>query len=103
MLRPHVEYVGFSTDAVSRSYQLRATLVTGETHDFVLVIRNEAFLGQRVRYQDAPEICFLRLQRELTAYGEDLPPLRQSVSDEDLAQYREAHAPRQPGPRPSSS
>ena len=103
MIRPHVEYVGFSTDAVARSYQLRVTLVTGEIRDFVLVIRNEAFLAQRVRYQDAPEICFLRLQRELTAHAEGLPPLQQSVSDEDLAQYRQAHAPKQPGPRPSSA
>jgi hypothetical protein len=103
MIRPHVEYVGFSTDGVARSYQLRATLVTGEMHDFVLVIRNEAFLGQRVRYQDGPEICYLRLQRELTTCGEGLPPLLQSVSDEDLAQYRQAHATKQAGPRPSSA
>ncbi len=103
MIRPHVEYLGFSSDAVARSYTLRVSLGTGDTHDFVLVIQNEAFLSKRVRYQDAPEICFLRLQRELAACGDGLPVSPQDVTEDDLAEYRQSHAPKPPGPRPTTS
>ena len=90
-MRLHVEYVGFSTDDVARRYTLRVRLATDEIHEFVLVIPNEAFLSHRLRYQDAPEICYLRLQRDLAACGECLPPDQQSVTDAELEEYRLAH------------
>lgn len=101
-LRTHVEYVGFSADDVYRRYTLRVRLATDETHDFVLMIPNEAFLSRRLRYQDAPEICYLRLQRDLTTYGEALPPDQQSVTDADIDEYRIAHAPKPPRQRPAA-
>jgi hypothetical protein len=103
MVRAHVEYVGFSSDEVARNYTLRVRLASGAERDFVVAINNEAFLSRRVRYQDAPEICYLRLQRDLAECGEDMPPDRTSVSDDDIDQYRVAHAPKSLSHRPTFS
>jgi hypothetical protein len=94
MIRPQIEYVGFVSDGDSRHYTLRIRLPQGETRDVVFVIRNEAFLARRLRYQDAPEVCYLKLQRVLAGDGEGPLPSPQDVSDEDLEAYRLSHAPK---------
>ena len=96
----HVEYVGFSPKGNSREYTLRVRQPTGDPRDFTVAIPNEAFLAHRVRYQDAPEICFLRLQRELAASPGGPPAVRLSISDADLEEYRVAHSPKPPQRRP---
>jgi hypothetical protein len=108
MIHPHVEYVGFSSDAAGRNYKLRVTWVGKEARDFVFVIPFAAFSSQRVRYQDAPEICYLRLLKDLAACGEGVPPWQQTVTDADIDDYRTAHSPkpsghRRSGPVPSQS
>lgn len=99
----HVEYVGFSTASKSREYRLR-TQNGGVSHDFVRAIALEAFIARRARYQDAPEICFLNLQRELAACEGTLPDAYLSITDSELQAYREAHSPkptrRRPRPAP---
>ncbi len=96
----HVEYRGFATKGDSREYTLRLKNTAGEFRDFTLAIASEAFVAHRVRYQDGPDICFLKLQRELLAHGEALPPVYLEVTDADLAEYRTAHAPKPPQRRP---
>jgi hypothetical protein len=103
MIRAHVEYVGFSSDGVGRNYTLRAWSASGATRDFVLAIANEAFLSRRVRYQDGPEICYLRLLRDLAECGDELPPGQVSISDDDLEQYRTTHAAKSPAHRATFS
>jgi hypothetical protein len=99
-----VEYVGFSTRGAAREYTLRARRVAGEDLlQFTVVIPSEAFTAGRVRYQDAPEICFAKLQRELLACTEGLPAGRLIVTDADLADYRTAHTAPQRGHRPHGS
>ena len=58
------------------------------------------FLSRRLRYQDAPEICFLIVQREVVACNGGLPAAELDVTDADLASYREAHAPKSNQRRP---
>jgi hypothetical protein len=94
MTGAHVEYVGFTTKGKAREYWLRARQTAGDVAEFTLVIKNEAFVSHRVRYQDAPDICFLKLQRELLACDGALPASRLDVTDADLEEYRAAHAPR---------
>lgn len=101
MTSTQVEYVGFKTEGASRIYQLRTRQPGGASSDFTLTIPTEAFQSGRVRYQDAPEICFLRLQSELLACDGRLPPLNLRVTDADLEQYRVAHAPKPSRRRPT--
>jgi hypothetical protein len=71
-----------------------------EFHDFTVAIPNEAFLSGRVRYQDAPDICFLKLQREIAAReDESLPDQALSMTDQELEEYKIAHTPKSPGRR----
>lgn len=95
-----VEYIGFTPRPAAREYLLRARRGTGDFREFSLLIPNEAFLAGRVRYQDAPEICFLKLHRELLASQDGGPPAGLTVTDDDLAQYRATHAPKTPQRRP---
>jgi hypothetical protein len=87
---PKSEYVGFTVNKTSRVYRLRVRK-EDVLHEFTLAIPNQAFTGNRVRYQDAPEICFLRLERELLANADSLPPSHLQISDAELDEYREAH------------
>lgn len=94
----HVEYVGFTTADDTRQYLLR-TQEGGVIHDFVRAIPLDAFVARRARYQDAPEICFLKLQTELAACAGTLPDAYLSITDSDLEAYRTAHSPKPPRTR----
>lgn len=96
-----VEYVGFTASGAARKYQLRVRQA-GDFHDFTLAIPNEAFLARRVRYQDGPEICFLKLQREVVACAGGLPAPHLDVTDADLEEYRVAHTPKPAQRRPKA-
>ncbi len=101
----HVEYVGFQTARTSREYRLRVQ--DGAVfHDFVRAISLEAFAARRARFQDAPEICFLKLQRELSECDGRLPDNYLSITDSELEEYLVAHSPkptqRRPKPPPAT-
>jgi len=95
-----IEYLGFTVKEGTREYKLRARPRGGEYQAYTLAISNESFLAHRVRYQDGPDICFLKLQRELIACGETLPPLHHDVTDAELEDYRVAHTPKPNKNRP---
>jgi hypothetical protein len=84
----HVEYVGFTTGNSAREYRLR-TQEGGVSRDFVLAISLEAFVARRARFQDAPEICFLKL-----------PDAYLTITDSELEEYRASHSPKPPRRRP---
>lgn len=91
MAESRVEYVGFTVNESTREYCLRAKLPDGEFQDFTLAIANEAFVARLVRYQDAPDICFLKLQREMVDSGDSLPALYHDVTNEELEDYHLTH------------
>jgi hypothetical protein len=95
-----IEYVGFKVSGSMRDYTLLVSQPGGEPHSFTLAIPNEAFLDRRVRYQDAPDICFLKLQHELIEHGETLPALYLEVTNAELEEYRVAHTPKPNKNRP---
>ncbi len=92
-MESHVEYVGSSAGAESRAYTLRVRL-GATSQDYTLAIPNEAFLSRRVRYQDGPEICFLKVQSALANAVDALLPARIEITDSDLEEYRAARAPK---------
>lgn len=97
---PKAEYVGFTVNETARIYRLKISHVDGSSREFKLSIANRAFLSNRVRYQDAPEICFLKLERELLAHGDKSVPSSMRVTNEELDAYRDAHHKRPLGRRP---
>lgn len=94
MVALQMEYVGFSTRDDYREYVLRVRPPGGESRQVVVTIPSEAFLAHRVRYQDGPEICYLKLQRELAVDATASLPDRLDVTNADLEAYKVAHTPK---------
>ncbi|HVS03887.1 MAG TPA: hypothetical protein VMT16_14060 [Thermoanaerobaculia bacterium] len=95
-----IQYVGFSVSGEAREYVLRMRDFDATWHRFTLVIPTQAFLAHRIPYQDAPDICFRKLQREAAAAVEGMPDSRLVVSDEELVRYRVETTPKRPPRRP---
>jgi hypothetical protein len=93
----NVQYLGFEAKALVREYSFLVRQGLNETCEFTLTIGNEAFNSRRVRYQDAPEICSLKLHRELAAFANRPPETHYRISEIDLDEYRISHAPRVAG------
>jgi hypothetical protein len=93
----NVQYVGFEAKALVREYSFIVRRPLNESSEFTLTIGNEAIDSRRVRFQDAPEICSLRLHRELAAFGNHPPRAHYSISETDLDDYRNSHAPKAAG------
>jgi hypothetical protein len=93
----NIQYVGFQAKALVREYSFIVRRALNETSEFTLTIGNEAFGSRRVRFQDAPEICSLRLHRELAVFGDHPPHEHYNISETDLDDYRNCHAPKPRG------
>ena len=93
----NVQYVGFKAKEFVREYSFVVRRALNETSDFTLTIDNESFGPRGVRFQDAPEICSLRLHRELAAFSNHPPMDHYRISETELADYRTAHAPKVSG------
>jgi hypothetical protein len=86
-----VQYVGFKTTDVVREYSFLVRQPPNEPREFTLSIGNEAFDARRVRYQDAPDICSVKLHKELAASANEPSETTFQISEADLDDYRGAH------------
>jgi len=89
-----LQYVGFENRGAVREYAFTLRGSGGTSTEYFVTIANAAFVAHRVRYQDAPDICSLRLHREFAARADHPPSTRFSVTDAELAEYTNAHAPK---------
>ncbi len=89
-----LQYVGFENRGAVREYAFTLRGSGGTSTDYFVTIANAAFAAHRVRYQDGPDICSLRLRREFAAREDHPPSTRFSVTDAELAEYTNAHAPK---------
>jgi hypothetical protein len=92
----NVQYVGFESKALVREYNFLVRQASSGTREFALTIVNEAFSSRRVRYQDGPDICSLKLHRELATFANQPPQTHYRISEVDLDEYRDSHAPKAP-------
>jgi len=92
-----VQYVGFEARALVREYNFLVRQAANETREFALTIVNEAFSSRRVRYQDGPDICSLKLHRELATFSNNSPQTHYRISEIELAEYRNSHGPKASG------
>lgn len=92
-----LQYLGFVSQPLDREYTFSVREPACEPREYTLTIANSAFDARRARFQDAPDICSLRLRRELAASNNHPARTHFSISDAELEDYRGAHAPRKPG------
>ena len=93
-----VQFVGYEVGPIHREYTFTVREDKTEPRQFTLTIDNTAFDCRRVRFQDAPDICSLRLHRELAAEANHPANTHFQITDEELDDYRGLHS-----PKPSSS
>lgn len=88
---PIVQYIGFESKPLVREYTFTVREGENDPRKFTLTIANDAFDSRRARYQDAPDICSLKLRRELAT--SDNHPLKSHfrISDGELEDYLTAH------------
>jgi hypothetical protein len=89
-----IEYRGFKPKPLVREYTFSVRESAMEPQECTLTIANEAFDSHRARYQDAPDICSLKLRRELAANANHLPKTHYRITDAELDDYRIAHGPK---------
>ena len=65
-----------------------------EAREFTLTISNASFDCRRARFQDAPDICSLRLRRELAADANHPSNTHFEITDQELDDYRGRHSPK---------
>jgi hypothetical protein len=87
-----LQYVGFENKGAVREYAFALRGSGGKSSEYFVTIANDAFVAHRVRYQDGPEICSLRLHREFAIRTDHPPSTRFSVTDAELAEYMNAQA-----------
>jgi hypothetical protein len=88
---PKAEYVGFTVNKTSRVYTLRVSQADGGSRQYAVSIAKRAFLENRIGYQDGPVICFLKLESELRANGDDKTASKMHITDAELVEYRDSH------------
>jgi hypothetical protein len=86
-----MQYVGFESKDRGREYRFEVRCSAEDLREFTLTIPDEAFNSRRVRYQDAPDVCSLKLRQELTTNANVPSQTHFQITDEDLDDYRLAH------------
>ena len=86
-----MQYVGFESKNRSREYAFQVRYAAEDVRDFTLTIADDAFTSHRVRYQDAPDVCSLKLKRELITNADVPSRTNFPITDEELDDYRVAH------------
>jgi hypothetical protein len=90
----NVQYVGFEAKGLVREYRFVVRGAANQTSEYFLEIDNESFGSRHVRFQDAAEICSLRLHRELAAFGNHPPRSNFRIGASELEDYRKSHSPK---------
>jgi hypothetical protein len=89
-----IQYAGFQVQPHGRDYAYYVLDPPAASRRFTYTISHQAFTERRILYQDAAELCYQKLQRELLAETGEWP-LRPHciVSDQELDAYRGTHRP----------
>jgi hypothetical protein len=89
-----IQYTGFQVQSHGRDYSYYVLDPPSASRHFICTISHQAFAERRILYQDAADLCYQKLQRELLAETGELP-LRPHciVSDQELDAYRDTHRP----------
>ncbi|HUO33410.1 MAG TPA: hypothetical protein VMU43_00320 [Candidatus Acidoferrum sp.] len=93
-----MQFVGFESKPGGREYTFTVREAASDTREFTLMIASEAFLSRKINYQDGPDVCSLKLRRELAKNDNHPQGTHYQVTDADLEDYRSSHMP--PSKRP---
>jgi hypothetical protein len=87
----NVQYVGFTAKATSREYSFLVRESSMDSQEITFTILNEAFTSRRLSFQNAPDICSLKLHRELADAANNPLKTHYGISETELDAYRDSH------------
>ncbi len=90
----HIQYAGFQVQDHGRDYSYYVLDPPAASRHFTFTISDQAFAERHILYQDAADLCYQKLQKEILAETEE-PSMgsHRIVSDQELDAYRETHRP----------
>jgi hypothetical protein len=87
----NVQYVGFTAKAMVREYSFLVRESSIDSHEITFTILNEAFTSHRLSLQNGPDICSLKLHRELADSSNNPLKTHYRISETELDSYRDSH------------
>lgn len=87
----NVQYVGFTAKGMVREYSFLVRESSIDSHEITFTILNEAFASRRLSFQNAPDICSLKLHRELADSPNGPLKTHYRISETELDAYRDSH------------
>jgi hypothetical protein len=90
----NVQYVEFKSKATVREYSFLVRESSVDPQEITFTILNEAFASRRLSFQNAPNICSLKLHRELSDSAASPLKKHYRISETELDAYRASHTPR---------
>ena len=90
----NIQYRGFKSKAIVREYSFLLRESSIEPREIIFTILNEAFRSHGLRYQDAPDLCSLKLHREMANSVDDPLKTHYRISGTELDNYRDSHSPK---------
>lgn len=91
-----MQYLGFESKHEGREYAFQVRYTAEDIRDFMVVVATEMFASRRVSYQDAPDLCSMRLKRELIANANLPSGTNFAITDSELEDYRSGHTHKAP-------
>ena len=87
----NVQYVGFTAKATLREYSFMVQESSIDSHEVTFTILNETFTSHRLSLQNGPDICSLKLHRELADSSNSPLKTHYRISENELDAYRDSH------------
>jgi len=89
-----IQYIGFQVQPHGRDYSYYVLDPPSASRHFTFTISHEAFAERHILYQDAADICYQKLHKEILAETGERPLQPHcTVSDQELDAYRATHRP----------
>lgn len=88
-----LQFVGFTSSVLGREYTFLVQEPSVEPREFTVAIASEVFSEHRLSFQDAPDVCSLKLRREVIKGALLLSESHFHLTNAELDDYRTSHAP----------
>jgi hypothetical protein len=90
----NVQYVGFTAKAMVREYSFLVRESSIDSQEITFTILNKVFASRRLSFQNGPDICSLKLHRELADSANNPLKTHYRISEAELNAYHDSHPPR---------
>jgi hypothetical protein len=88
------QYVGFMSTLSTREYSFVVRGELTKAIEITFAIPNRVFTSRRLSFQNAPDLCSLKLHREMAGSVDNPLKAHYRISDSELVDYHNSHLPK---------